>query len=75
MPTCQRSSYGTSPQVSSPGSPGLGIVRVRQSSSPVSALNAVMTHASGPPSGSQLRPEITLPLTTIGPELFLAPAR
>ena len=64
-----------SPQVSSPGSPGFGIVRVRQSSWPVFASNAVMTHASGPPSGSQLRPEMTLPLAMMGPELFFAPVR
>ena len=57
MPTCQRFSYGMSPQLSSPGSPGFGIVRVRHSSLPVFASNAVMTQASGPPSGSQLRPE------------------
>ena len=31
VPMCQRSSMGTPPQLSSPGSPGLGIVRVRHS--------------------------------------------
>ncbi len=63
------------PHVSSPGSPGFGIVRVRHTSLPVLASNAVMTQASGPPSGSQLRPEMTLPSATIGPELFFAPLR
>jgi len=61
------------PQVSSPGSPGFGIVRWRHISLPVFASNAVITQASGPPSGSQLRPEMTLPSATIGPELFFAP--
>ena len=41
--------------------------RRRQSSSPVSASWAMMTQASGPRRGRQLRPEITLPSATIGP--------
>ena len=60
-----------SPQLSPPGSPGFGIVRRRQSSLPVCASCAVITQASGPPSGSQLRPEITLPFATIGPDCCL----
>jgi len=53
----------------------IGPTGVVQSSLPVFASNAVITHASGPPSGSQLRPEMTLPSATIGPELFFAPWR
>ena len=72
VPTWRRSASGTPPHVSSPGSPGLGIVRRRQSSSPVRASCAVTTQASGPAAGMQLRPEIALPLTMIGPVLWLA---
>ena len=42
------------------------------SSSPVAASCAVMTQPCGPPRGSQLRPEYTLPLATIGLEVWLA---
>ena len=56
------------PHVSSPGSPGAGTVRRRHTSSPVVASWAVMTQASGPPRGMQLRPETTLPSAMIGPE-------
>ena len=39
----------------------------RQSSSPVRASCAMMTHESGPPAGRQLRPEIALPRTRAVP--------
>ena len=71
-PTWRRSSNGTPPHVSSPGSPGAGMSRVRHSSSPVPASCAVITHASGPAIGMQLRPEITLPSATIGPDVCIA---
>ncbi len=45
------------------------MVWVRHSSLPVRASLATMTQASGPPCTEQARPEITLPLAMIGPEL------
>ena len=74
MPTCWRFSQGTSPQVSSPGSPGLAIVQVRQSSLPVRASFATITQPTGPLSGAHARPEITLPSAMIGPlDVFAGP--
>ena len=69
VPTWIRSSNGTPPHVSSPGSPGAGTVRRHHSSSPVRASWATITHDSGPPHGRQLRPEIALPSAMMGPEL------
>ena len=46
--------------------------RRRHSSSPVAASWAVMTQVSGPPRGSQLRPEYALPPAVIGPDVWLA---
>ncbi len=47
-------------------------MRVRHSSAPVLASWAVMTHASGPPSGIHPRPDTTLPLAMIGPDVWCA---
>ena len=49
--------------------------RRRQSSAPVLASCAVMTQASGPARGMQLRPEMTLPFAMIGPVLWFAGCR
>ena len=72
VPTCRRFSSGMPPQVSSPGSPGLGIVRVRQSSLPVFPSCAVMMQPLGVALYSQPRPEMILPLAMIGPEVSCA---
>ena len=71
VPTWRRAESGTPPHVLSP-SPGAGVVRRRHSSSPVRASWAVMTQASEPAAGMQLRPEMTLPLAIIGPVLWFA---
>ena len=74
--TCRRASASRTarrPRFRCRARPASESSRVRHSSLPVFASCAVMTQASGPPSGSQLRPEITLPLAMIGPELCCAP--
>ncbi len=62
----------TLPQVSSPGSPGRGMVRVRHSSLPLTASCAVMTQPLGVNFTSQPRVEKILPLAMMGPEVSCA---
>ncbi len=70
-----RSSKGSSPQVSPPGSPGRAITSVCQRNSPVRTSWALTKHFCSMKLPQPLTPLITFPSAMIGPAVFPKPIR